>query len=127
MADLILVVHALYVLGIVVPIPLILLGAWRGWRFVGNRWFRRMHLAMIGVVVLETLLQVACPLTVLEVGFRDRMAPEVSPPSFLAHWVRRWLYYNWPPRVFTAIYLATGALVVVLYVLVPPTPKEGAV
>ncbi len=41
----------------------------------------------------------------------------------LAGWVSRWLYYNWPPAVFTAIYLATAALVVVLYVLVSPTPK----
>jgi hypothetical protein len=125
MADLILLLHALYVLGVVVPIPLILLGAWRGWRFVRNRWFRRAHVGMIGIVVVETLWQIACPLTVLEAWFRDRMAPEVSTPSFLARWVSRWLYYNWPPAVFTALYLATGAVVVVLYVLVPPANDEN--
>ncbi|HVQ62262.1 MAG TPA: DUF2784 domain-containing protein, partial [Burkholderiales bacterium] len=64
-ADVILVVHALFVLFVVGGFVLILVGA-GSWGWVRNRTFRILHLAAIAFVTGEALLGVTCPLTLWE-------------------------------------------------------------
>ena len=58
--------HLLYVVIVIALVPLILIGWWRGWTWVRNFWIRVLHLAMIGVVVLEVACGWTCPLTTWE-------------------------------------------------------------
>lgn len=70
-ADHVLIAHFLYVLFVVGSLPVIWIGAWLKFRFVANPWFRYLHLAAILFVVTESLLDVACPLTVWENNLRQ--------------------------------------------------------
>ena len=57
-ADAILLLHVLFVVFVVVGLLLVLAGKVLSWSWVRNPWFRLMHLAAIGVVVLHWLEQI---------------------------------------------------------------------
>ncbi|HAR43713.1 MAG TPA: DUF2784 domain-containing protein [Bdellovibrionales bacterium] len=124
LADVILVFHFLFVLGVVLPVPLIALGGWRGWRWVRNRFFRRVHLAMISIVVFETLVGMFCPLTEWEQQLRAASGRESYEGSFIQYWVSRLLFYEFEPWLFTMIYIGFGLLIAWLYIKVPPAKRQ---
>ena len=66
LADLVLLFHAAYVGYVVFGLVAIVLGIALGWSWVRNFWFRLTHLGAIGLVVAESIVGVACPLTTLE-------------------------------------------------------------
>jgi polyferredoxin len=70
--------------------------------------FRGAHLAAIGFVAAESLLGIACPLTVWEDALRGR---NPGGESFVGRAVRSALYWDLPEAVFTAIYVAFALLV----------------
>ena len=115
-ADAVLAVHFTLVLFIVGGLLLTWIGAPLGWRWIRNPWFRYLHLAAIGLVAVEALLGVACPLTVWEDLLRGGSRPE----SFIARWTHRLLFYRAPEWVFTAAYLAWALATLATLRLVPP-------
>ena len=121
-ADAILLVHALFVMFVVIGLLLILAGKPLGWSWVRNPWFRAAHLAAIGVVILQSWLGVICPLTSWEMALRAKAGDAVYSGSFIAHWLEAVLYYRAPAWVFTLVYTAFGALVLVSWFWVRPRP-----
>ena len=119
-ADVLLIVHFLFVLFVVGGLVLILLGGARQWRWVRNPWFRLAHLVAIGVVVLQAWLGKICPLTIWEMTLRSKAGDAFYTGSFVAHWVERLLYYDAPAWVFVAVYTLFGLLIVVSWFLVRP-------
>jgi hypothetical protein len=117
LADAILIVHFAFVLFIIGGFALILAGALRGWRWIGNPVFRYTHLAAIAFVAMEALVGIACPLTVWEDALRHA-TPEM--PSFIGRWVSRLLYYDLPGWVFTVTYVLFAVAVGVTLWLIPP-------
>lgn len=117
LADLILLVHALFVVAVVGGLLLIWIGAWRKWRWVRTRWLRVAHLAAIVFVAGSALIGVACPLTVLEDALRGRA---LGATGFIERWVGALLYYDWPAWVFTVLYVCFAALVAGTWIAVPP-------
>lgn len=115
LADLILVVHFLYVLFVVGSLPLIWLGAWLKLAFVRNRWFRYGHLAAIGFVVVESLIGMVCPLTAWEHALRQ-VETDIG---FLQHWIHKVMFYNVPESVLTAVYVLFAGLVAATFKWVP--------
>src|SRR5262249_24175615 len=71
LADLIVVLHATYFSFVVFGLLLILLGVVFRWGWVRNFWFRTLHLTAIGIVVLEALIGMNCPLTDWEDRLRE--------------------------------------------------------
>jgi hypothetical protein len=65
-ADLILVVHFLFIVFVIGGFALICIGAALRWRWIRDIRFRIAHLAAIVFVALEALAGVMCPLTVWE-------------------------------------------------------------
>ena len=125
-ADLLLLVHSLFVAFVVVALLLILAGKLLGWAWVRNPWFRLAHLAAIGVVVLQAWLGIICPLTTWEMALRARAGDAVYAGAFVAHWLESLLYYQAPPWVFTLAYTVFGALVVLCWFWVRPRPLRRA-
>lgn len=120
LSDTILVVHFLYILFVVGSLPVIWVGAWFKWRFVRNFWFRFAHLAAILFVVAESLMGVACPLTVWE-----NMLREVeSDSSFMQYWLHRIMFFSFPEWVFTITYVIFALLVATTFMLVPPNARK---
>jgi hypothetical protein len=121
-ADAVLLVHALFVAFVVFGLLLILAGGALRWAWVRNPWFRVSHLAAIGVVVAQSWLGVICPLTTLEMTFRQRAGDAVYPGSFIGHWLEKLLYYEAPAWVFVVCYTVFGSLVIASWFWVRPRP-----
>jgi hypothetical protein len=124
LADLILVFHAAYVAFVVLGLVAIVAGWALGWRWIRNRWFRGLHLAAIGLVFAESMLDVACPLTVFENSLRWRAGQQRYASGFLEYWLHRLIFFDWPPWVFMALYVGVTMAVAVMYLLVPPEPRQ---
>lgn len=119
-ADILLVIHVLFVIFIVAGLLLIFIGKMRSWKWVHSAWFRAIHLVGIGIVVVQSWMGVICPLTVWEMALRDKAGGVVYAGSFISHWLSTLLYYQAPEWVFALVYTAFGALVVLSWVWIRP-------
>ena len=115
-ADFVLIVHFAVVLFVVGGLVLIWIGAAAGWQWVRNFWFRIAHLAAIAFVAAESLAGVWCPLTVWEDALRGAQAEK----SFVARWIHRILFYDFPEWVFAAAYLLFALVVTASFWWVRP-------
>ncbi len=113
------VLHSAIVLFVVGGELAILLGGWRGWRWVGNRWMRGIHLATIGVVALIAGMGELCPLTVWEIELRRRAGQESEMTSSVGRWLREFLYVDVPIWALAVSYVAFGLLVLASLYWVP--------
>lgn len=145
LADIILVLHALYAATVVIMVPIILIGWWRKWEWVRNFWFRLIHLIMIGIVVVEVGFGWVCPLTTWEHQLRvaggeleERELPdwEKKPgaetatyatqfyeKNFIVRLIRPILFVDiskYPPVLLNSIYIVFGVAILLLFILVPP-------
>ena len=124
-ADILLLVHVLFVVFVILGLILIFVGHYKRWAWVRNPWFRVAHLAAIGVVVAQAWLGVICPLTVWEMALRERAGDAVYTGAFIAHWLEALIYYNAPPWVFILCYTLFGLLVLLSWFVVPPRRFSG--
>ena len=120
LADLIVVFHAAYVSFVVFGLVAILIGAVLRWRWVRNFWFRAIHLTAIGIVVLEALFGITCPLTDWEKRLRLAAGEASYSGDFIGHWAHQLIFYDAEPWVFTVIYILFGLAVVGALILAPP-------
>jgi hypothetical protein len=125
LADCILIFHALFVAVVVLSVPLIALGGLCGWQWVRNPWFRFGHLAMIAFVAGESLVGMACPLTVWENQLRISASEQgYGNEDFIAAWLSRLIFYHFPPWVFTVAYVGFALLVAGLFYFVPVRKRQ---
>jgi hypothetical protein len=122
LADAIVVIHLLIVLLVLAGVPLVYLGVALHWAWVRKWHWRVLHLGAILFIAAESLLGIACPLTLWEYGLRGQQ----STHGFIERWVDRILFYDAPPWVFTVSYVAFAALVLVTWIAVPPTRQRRA-
>lgn len=120
LADAVLTVHALLAAFIICGLPVIWIGAPLRWKWVRNRTLRLMHLFAIGVVSLLSVLDIACPLTLLEDWLRTGA---VGSQGCIQHWVGRLLFYDLPAWMFTLAYVAFALLVLTTWWRVPPRQR----
>ena len=123
-ADAVVVIHFAYAASVVLGLALILIGIPLRWRWIRNRWFRLVHLAMIGIVVAEAWAGIVCPLTVWEKNLRELAGDKTYQGDFIANWVHDALFFDFPPWVFTVIYTAVGLLIASTFWLAPPDWKK---
>ena len=119
-ADVILLLHVLFVAFVVIGLLLIVVGKVRAWSWIRNPWFRLVHLAAITVVMIQSWLGLICPLTTIEMALRSRAGDTVYSGSFISHWLERILYYQVPPWVFVVCYMTFGAAVVASWLSIRP-------
>jgi hypothetical protein len=116
LADCILIVHFAFVLFVVGGLALIWIGAAWGWRWVRNIWYRIAHLAAVMFVAGESMAGIWCPLTVWEAQLRGARADK----GFVAHWIHRLLFYDFPERIFAAGYVIFAVVVAATFWWVRP-------
>lgn len=124
LADLVLLLHGALVLFVLAGLPLIAGGNLAGWRWVNHWWFRLAHLLAILIVVAESWLGIACPLTTLEIWLRSRAGQAAPVDSFIGYWLQRLLYYHFPPWVFVTAYTVFGLLVLLAWWRFPPSSRR---
>lgn len=123
-ADLMLGLHVSIVAFIVGGLVLTLIGRYAAWQWIRNPWFRLTHVVAIAVVVVQSWLGQACPLTVWEMALRERAGDMAYAESFIAHWLGELLYVEAPWWVFVVAYTAFGALVLASWIWVRPRPFQ---
>jgi hypothetical protein len=126
LADALVVVHFAYVSFVVFGFLAILIGLLLRKRWARNFWLRVVHLAMIGIVAVQAVLGIACPLTVWEFQLRDAAGEQGYRGGFIEHWVHRLMYYDFPLWVFTALYVGFGLAVLAAFVFAPPRRPKRA-
>ncbi|MCB9916036.1 MAG: DUF2784 domain-containing protein [Planctomycetes bacterium] len=129
LADVIVVVHFAIVLYVLLGQLAILLGGWRGWRWVRRPLFRLSHVGLIVFVAGEAVCGSACPLTVWENELRALGGAPIEQSSFVAYWAHELLFLDAAPEAFTVAYVLFAALVVGSFWLVPlrrRVAREGA-
>ena len=124
LADAILVIHFAFVVFVVAGFVLILVGLLASWSWIHNRLFRIAHLAAIGIVVMQAWFGQLCPLTIWENALRRRAGQSDYSETFVEHWLHEILFYQAEPWIFTAIYTAFGALVVLVWFLGKRSERE---
>lgn len=123
LADTLLVIHVAIAAFITLGFIVIPLGAWRNWRIARSRRLRLVHLIAILFVAAESLLGVACPLTVWEDAARG--ADVSAHGGFIAKTLRAVLYYDVPLRWFAVIYVIAAALALAAWWALPPARRRS--
>jgi len=127
LADVIAIIHLGYVVFVILGFILIVLGIIFKWKWIRNLWFRIAHLLAIVGVALEALMGINCPLTILE--FRLRYGSYLSDKkvSFIGNIIDSILFYNAPMWLFTIIYSSFAVVVVITFIIAPPTRKGHSI
>ena len=120
LADVIVIVHFMYVSFVVGGELFIIIGAFRRWGWIRNRIFRCAHLLSIVLVAAEAVFGMICPLTVWEYDLRRLAGQNVEQASFMGRLVHGIMFYDFPPWAFTVLYIAFALAVVVTLIVVPP-------
>lgn len=121
LADIILLAHFAFVLFILTGLLLIWLGGVLNGRWVRNARFRLLHAAAMLFVAVESVIGMACPLTVWENSLRGTN----NGSGFVQLWVSRLLFYDLPDWVFTAVYLGVAGIILLTFISVPLNDKNG--
>jgi hypothetical protein len=99
---------------------LILVGAALQWSWIRNFWLRVIHLGAIGIVALEALIGMACPLTVWEDWFRRHAGQTVTEGSFVGRCLHNVIFLDCPPWFFTVLHVGFALLVLATFIVIPP-------
>ncbi|HMM70694.1 MAG TPA: DUF2784 family protein [Rhodocyclaceae bacterium] len=116
LADGVLVLHAIVALFITSGFVFIPVGAARRWAWIRRRSYRIAHLFAIGLVAVEALIGLSCPLTVLE----DALRGDRSGRAFIARVLAELLYWRLPDWVFALLYVSAASCALWLWLRVPP-------
>jgi hypothetical protein len=121
LADLIVIIHFLYVIFAVGGQVIIMVGWVYRWQFIRQPIFRIAHLIAVAFVALEAVIGMMCPLTVWEYSIRHLAGQSINRDlSFIARLVRMIIFYDFPPWVFTVMHITFGVLVILTFIFVPP-------
>ena len=124
LADIIAIVHLGYVLFVVLGFILIVVGLFFRWKWIRNVWLRILHLAAITAVAIEAILGLHCPLTVLEYRLRYADRSSYEHASFIGNLIDSLLFYDAPAWLFTTVYTSFAIVVVIIFMLAPPSRKD---
>ena len=120
LADLIVAIHIAYVVYVVGGLVAILIGAWRGRKWIRNPWFRVTHLLAILIVVMETFLKLNCPLTTWEDQARAAAQQPADGSAFMDRLLSFILIGTAPRWLINGAYLVFGIAIVATFFLAPP-------
>jgi hypothetical protein len=123
-ALLVLLVHVAVILFNLFGLIAIPLGAWRGWRFVRVFWWRALHLAILGLVAVQAVLDQVCFLTAWQRALEHAAGETASGAPFIARIVNRLIYWPLPLWVFAVGYVVVCLYALVLWTLVPPRRRR---
>jgi hypothetical protein len=120
LADLVALLHTAYIAFVVGGLALIVVGAFRRWRWTHFFWLRIAHFAAIGFVCVNEVLGLGCPLTELENRFRVLGGESRYSKDFVGYWLDKLIFYDFQPQAFLFAYVGFGLLVALTLILDPP-------
>lgn len=98
LADLIVIVHFLYVMFALGGQAIIMVGWVFRWQFIRQPVFRIIHLVTVAFVAMEAVIGMICPLTEWEYNLRHMAGQSIDRDlSFIARLIRMIIFYDFPP------------------------------
>ena len=121
LADLLVLAHFIFVSFVVFGFITIWVGHFLRWSFIRNFYFRVSHLIAMGIVTLQAVGGVICPLTVWEDQLRI-MGGQAGryESTFIQHWIHKVLYYDISLEVFSVIYVLFFLAIIATFILIKP-------
>jgi len=122
LADFIATIHFAWVAFVVFGLVFVLLGKWRGWSWVKNRWFRGIHVAMILVVLARTTVLEVCPLSTWEESLLKLAEAEQATRTSFGAFMHLAIHPDTeavPMWVYPPIYAVYAVLIVAAFWIVP--------
>ncbi len=116
--------HFAYVCFVAFGMMAVLIGYLCKWKWIHNPWFRFTHLGMILIVVVESLLQIECPLTTWENYLREQSGQLVRHGTFMAEMVSRVMFVSVDHMTMTVIYCIFFSCVVLTFFIAPPLERS---
>ena len=123
LADLIVVIHLGYVFYVVGGLIAILIGTWRGRKWIRNPWFRVTHLLAILIVISEIILKLNCPLTIWENSARGAAQQPVDGSAFMDRLLSFILIGTAPRWLINGLYILFGITIAATFIFAPPRWK----
>ena len=122
LAHIVLLIHFAFVAFVVLGLLIIWLGCFLRWRFVRNFYFRAAHILSMAIVLMESLFDYECPLTIWEIGLRKRGGQIVyEDTTFMQDWIHKIMFFEPDnPSIFTIIYTCFFAVLVLSFIFVRP-------
>jgi len=120
LADVLVVFHAAFVGFVVFGQLAIVIGIICRWQWVRNFWFRTIHLLCIGYVAMESLVGLACPLTIWEQELRNLAGQPNPEGSFVGRLVHTLMFCHVEEWILDYTHIGFGVLVLLTFVLARP-------
>ena len=122
-ADLILGIHFCVVIFVVFGLLIMPIGYLFSLNWTRHRRMRSIHIVLMGLITLETLLGITCPLTYFENAMRGGDYNQ----SFVSYWIMSLVYWDLPTHYFISAYILCSLWTILFWKLHPPMyPKNHA-
>ena len=115
-ADLVLAMHFCIVLFVIFGLVALPIGFLKNYSWTRNAKLRLAHMSVMGFITLESVLGLACPLTIIENTLRKIEYQQ----SFVAYWISRFVYWDLPTYFFVILYFSCLLWSLVFWKLHPP-------
>ncbi len=124
-ADLILLIHFLFVAFVVFGFIFIWIGYFTKQKFARNAKFRICHILAMGIVLCESLVGMICPLTEWEnnlrvIGGQD----QVYETSFMKEWIHKIMFFDFSELTFVIVYALFFAFILLTFRVIPPDLRK---
>ena len=115
-ADLILFLHFWIVFYVVFGLVVLPLGYLKNYSWTRNAKLRATHMSLVGLITLEAILGITCPLTTLENILRQIEYQQ----TFVSYWLSHFIYWDLPNYFFVALYSACFIWSLIFWKVHPP-------
>ena len=126
-ADLILLIHFVFVAFVVLGFIFIWIGYFTKQKFARNAKFRICHILAMGIVLCESLIGMICPLTEWENYLRVRGGrDQLYETSFMQEWIHKIMFFDFSELTFVIVYSLFFALILLTFRVIPPDLKKSS-
>ena len=119
-SEIVLLFHFCIFLFMILSFFLIPLGYYQKWEWVKNRYYRLIHLVLMGIIFIETILGFMCPLTILENFLRNDK--EIN--NKITQIIHQIMYWDLPSYQFIILYLLSLLYLIFLWCFFKPDFKK---
>ena len=119
-SEIVLLFHFSIFLFIILSFILIPLGYHKKWKWVKNKYYRLIHLILMGIIFIETILGFMCPLTILENFLRNNLRIN----NKITQIIHQIMYWDLPTYQFIILYLLSLLYLIFLWFFFKPDFKK---
>ncbi len=119
-SEIVLLFHFSIFLFIILSFILIPLGYHKKWKWVKNKYYRLIHLILMGIIFIETILGFMCPLTILENFLRN----DIEINNKITQIIHQVMYWDLPTYQFIILYLLSLLYLIFLWFFFKPDFKK---